>query len=137
MEILTLWKYFWSLTVYSENKGADQLHGYHAADLHGYHSADLRLCFRICEIAGFLMTRLVYLNSNKTSLYLNYIVSVMSKYHLKVLQVWAWVIYLQLLKYLKSLKVILITLLSDIYEPCYEKTGFLHMRKQRRRSASR
>ena len=24
-----------------------------------------------------------------------------------------------------------------IYEPRYEKTGFLHMRKQRRRSASR
>ena len=24
-----------------------------------------------------------------------------------------------------------------IFEPCHEKTGFLHMRKQRRRSASR
>ena len=26
---------------------------------------------------------------------------------------------------------------SNIYEPRYEKTGFLHMQKQRRRSASR
>ena len=26
---------------------------------------------------------------------------------------------------------------QDIIEPRYEKTGFLHMRKQRRRSASR
>ena len=28
-------------------------------------------------------------------------------------------------------------MLFKIYEPRYEKTGFLHMRKQRRRSASR
>ena len=28
-------------------------------------------------------------------------------------------------------------ILMKKYEPCYEKTGFLHMRKQRRRSASR
>ena len=28
-------------------------------------------------------------------------------------------------------------MLKCIYEPRYEKTGFLHMRKQRRRSASR
>ena len=27
--------------------------------------------------------------------------------------------------------------LAGIYEPHYEKTGFLHMQKQRRRSASR
>ena len=32
-----------------ENKGADQLRGYSAADL--------RLCFRICKKAGFLMTQ--------------------------------------------------------------------------------
>ena len=31
---------------YSENKGADQLHGYHEADLH--------LCFRICRLFVFL-----------------------------------------------------------------------------------
>ena len=31
----------------SENKGADQLHSYRAADL--YCAADLRLCFRICK----------------------------------------------------------------------------------------
>ena len=36
---------------YSENKGADQLRSY------------LRLCFRICKNAGFLMTRLIY-NTN-------------------------------------------------------------------------
>ena len=35
----------------SENKGADQLHVYRAADL--------RLCFRICKIGGFLMKRLI------------------------------------------------------------------------------
>ena len=34
----------------SENKGADQLHGYRAADL--------RLCFCIYKKAGFLMTHL-------------------------------------------------------------------------------
>ena len=33
-----------------ENKGADQLRG--------YHEADLRLGFRICK-SGFLMTRLI------------------------------------------------------------------------------
>ena len=31
--------------LFSENKGADQLHGYRAADLH--------LCFCMCEKAGF------------------------------------------------------------------------------------
>ena len=36
----------------SENKGADQLRG--------YREADLRLCFRICKMLGFLMTRLIY-----------------------------------------------------------------------------
>ena len=35
----------------SENKGADQLHGYRIADL--------PLCFRICKIAGFPMTLLI------------------------------------------------------------------------------
>ena len=35
----------------NENKGADQLRG--------YREADLRLCFRICKILGFLMTRLI------------------------------------------------------------------------------
>ena len=35
---------------YSENKGADQLRSYCAGDL--------RLCFRICKSAGFLITRL-------------------------------------------------------------------------------
>ena len=35
----------------SENEGADQLGGYHAANLW--------LCFRICEKAGFLMTQLI------------------------------------------------------------------------------
>ena len=34
----------------SENKGADQLRSYWAADL--------RLCFRICKKNGFLITRL-------------------------------------------------------------------------------
>ena len=34
-----------------ENKGADQFRG----DI----EADLRLCFRICKKAGFLMTRLI------------------------------------------------------------------------------
>ena len=34
----------------SENKGADQLHG--------YREAGLRLCFRICKLLGFLMRRL-------------------------------------------------------------------------------
>ena len=37
----------------SENKGADQLHGYRL-------STDLRLCFRIFKKAGFLITRLDY-----------------------------------------------------------------------------
>ena len=32
----------------SENKGADQLRGYHEAD-RGYREGDLRLCFRICR----------------------------------------------------------------------------------------
>ena len=36
---------------YSENKGADQLCSYCAADL--------RLCFRIMQKAGFLITRLI------------------------------------------------------------------------------
>ena len=36
----------------SENKGADQLRG--------YHEADLRHCFRILQNVGFLMTRLKY-----------------------------------------------------------------------------
>ena len=31
----------------SENKGADQLHG--------YGEADLRLCFHICRLLGFLL----------------------------------------------------------------------------------
>ena len=35
----------------SENKGAEQLRG--------YRESDLRLCFRICEKAGFLITRLI------------------------------------------------------------------------------
>ena len=35
---------------YSENKGADQLRSYCAADL--------RLCFHICKKNGFLITRL-------------------------------------------------------------------------------
>ena len=35
-----------------ENKGADQLRGYHAADL--------RLGFRICKNQVFIMTRLIY-----------------------------------------------------------------------------
>ena len=33
---------FTDCTIYGANKGADQLHGYHAADL--------RLCFHICKI---------------------------------------------------------------------------------------
>ena len=37
--------------LYGENKGADQL-----CD---HCTADLRLCFRICKKAGFLMTRLI------------------------------------------------------------------------------
>ena len=36
----------------SENKGADQLCG--------YRKAGLRLCFRICKKAGFLITRLIF-----------------------------------------------------------------------------
>ena len=32
---------------HSENKGADQLRGYHEADRN--READLRLCFRICK----------------------------------------------------------------------------------------
>ena len=35
----------------SENKGADQFRG--------HREADLRLCFRICKKAGFLMTELI------------------------------------------------------------------------------
>ena len=35
------------------------------------------------------------------------------------------------------LKVKIKVILPRLYEPRYEKTGFLHMRKQRRRSASR
>ena len=35
----------------SQNKGADQLCG--------YHTADLRLCFHICK-TGFLMKRLIF-----------------------------------------------------------------------------
>ena len=35
----------------SENKGADQLRG--------YRKSDLRLCFRIMQNVGFLMTRLI------------------------------------------------------------------------------
>ena len=37
--------------LYSKNKGADQLRS--------YREADLRLCFRICKKADFLMTRLI------------------------------------------------------------------------------
>ena len=52
---------------YSENKGADQLRG--------YHEADLRLCFRICKKSGFLMTRLILLfNSISINLFLNMII---------------------------------------------------------------
>ena len=36
---------------YSKNKGADQLRG--------NREPDLRLCFRICKKAGFLMARLI------------------------------------------------------------------------------
>ena len=36
----------------SENKGADQLCG--------HRTVDLRLCFRICSRAGFLMTWLIF-----------------------------------------------------------------------------
>ena len=36
----------------SENKDADQLRG--------YREADLRLCFRICNKAGFLITRHIF-----------------------------------------------------------------------------
>ena len=39
------------LSIYSENKGADQLRGLHAVDL--------RLCFRICKKECFVMTTLV------------------------------------------------------------------------------
>ena len=35
--------------LYSENKGADQLHGFCAADLCSYRADDLGLCFRICK----------------------------------------------------------------------------------------
>ena len=38
--------------LYSENKGADQLRSYCAADL--------RLCFGICKKNVFLITRLIY-----------------------------------------------------------------------------
>ena len=65
------------LYLYSENKGADQLQGNHAADLHLY--------FRIYAKSRF---------SHDAALIM-------------------------------------------INEPRCEKTGFLHMRKQRRRSASR
>ena len=34
----------------SENKGTDQLFG--------YHEADLRLCFRVCKLLVFVMRRL-------------------------------------------------------------------------------
>ena len=45
----------------SENKGADQLRGHREADqLRGDREADLRLCFRICKKAGFLITGLIY-----------------------------------------------------------------------------
>ena len=39
---------------YSENKGADQLRSYCAADMH--------LCFRIMQKSGFVITRLIYNN---------------------------------------------------------------------------
>ena len=39
---------------YNENKDADQLRG--------NREADLRLCFRICKKAGFLITRLIFLS---------------------------------------------------------------------------
>ena len=39
------------LSVYSENKDADQLRGYRAEDL--------RLCFRICKTLVLIMTRLI------------------------------------------------------------------------------
>ena len=45
-----LWKVEGLYYPSSENKGADQLRSYCAADL--------RLCFRICKKAGFLITRL-------------------------------------------------------------------------------
>ena len=56
----------------SENKGADQLCG--------YREADLRLYFRICTKAGFLMTRLIscFKKSRKKSFY-NLVASVLSK----------------------------------------------------------
>ena len=44
---------------YVTKKGADQLRGYSA--VRGYSAADLHLCFRICKMLGFLMTRLVSL----------------------------------------------------------------------------
>ena len=40
-----------------KNKGADQLRGYQAAK----RAADLRLCFRIMQKTGFLMTGLIIL----------------------------------------------------------------------------
>ena len=39
----------------SKNKGADQLRG--------YREADLRLCFRICKKADFLITRLMFVSA--------------------------------------------------------------------------
>ena len=47
-------------TIYlcSENKGADQLCGYHADQLRSYRAADLPV-FKYMQKAGFLMTRLM------------------------------------------------------------------------------
>ena len=42
----------------SENKGADQLHG--------YHEADVRLCFCICRLSGF-SRQLIYSVSERVS----------------------------------------------------------------------
>ena len=46
--------------LYRENKGADQLCGNHAADL--------RLCFCICNKAGFFMTQLILATSGENLL---------------------------------------------------------------------
>ena len=53
----------------------------------------------------------------------------------KVFNLWAWKLYRKRPKYFEHYITVLYEM--NLYEPRHEKNNVLHMRKQRRRSASR
>ena len=103
---------------YSENKGADQLRSYCAADL--------RLCFRICKNAGFLTTRLKCIQSGLGMLNgLNNRVNMLTTIVLSLK-------FLNMILESDSAPILMGNVSSSPatrtqFEPRYEKTGFLHM----------